>query len=113
MGGYLCASSMHFRVLTPSPLLSIVTERMVPGLDWSNVQTSTNFAYGTQVDTGVYLTNDSAAIVSGAWGLNQTVQATAHLPNFSGGEVELRLRTSLSAHKATGYEILWGGGGYC
>lgn len=81
----------------------------VEGLDWSNVSTTPGFARGQQSpDTGNY--NDSVALVTGAWGANQTVQATAR--NLTSGdnsvrEVEIRLRSTVTAHNSTGYEVFW------
>jgi hypothetical protein len=80
------------------------------GLDWANVRTTTNLAYGTQSGEGGY--DDSTALLSGNWGPNQTVQATIYTTNRQSGgifeEVELRLRSSISAHNCTGYEVLVG-----
>jgi hypothetical protein len=78
------------------------------GLDWSNIRTSAGLAYGTQDGVSGY--NDSIAALTGTWGQNQTVQATVHLklptpssPPYE--EVELWLRSTISAHSATGYEV--------
>ena len=80
------------------------------GLDWSNVQTtggSPGKAYGTQNGaTAEY--NDSIALLTGTWGPNQTVTATVYTTitgNSNFEEVELHVRSSLSAHNSTGYEI--------
>jgi uncharacterized repeat protein (TIGR02543 family) len=80
------------------------------GLDWCNVQTnggSPGLAYGTENGaTANY--NDSTALLTGTWGPNQTVQATVYTAiagNSNWEEVELRVRSSLSAHNCTGYEI--------
>lgn len=76
------------------------------GVDWANIQTSSGFAFGTESGTIRY--NDSTALLTGAWGPNQIVQATVHTVNQNDKiyeEVELRLRSSLSAHRATGYEV--------
>ncbi len=76
------------------------------GLDWSNIRTTPGLAFGTQTDTLEY--DDSTAILAGSWGANQTVQATVGVINQDSGlfeEVELRVRTSISAHNITGYEI--------
>jgi hypothetical protein len=48
--------------------------------------------------------------MTGNWGPNQTVQATVHSVNQSNNdsiveEVELRLRSSITPHRITGYEI--------
>ena len=74
------------------------------GLDWSNVQTTPGLAF--DVSGAGY--NDGTALLAGSWGPDQTAQATVRCKNPSSGiyqEVELRLRSSLSAHVATGYEI--------
>lgn len=76
------------------------------GLDWTNVAVSSGLAHGTQNGSVSY--NDSTALLTGTWGSNQTVQATVHVGtrptpgNYI--EVELRLRSNLSAHSCTGYE---------
>jgi hypothetical protein len=79
----------------------------VNGLNWSNVQTTAGFAFGTQGGSGG--TDDSTAVLSGNWGPNQSAQATVHFFNALAPpiyeEVELRLRTSISANSITGYEI--------
>lgn len=76
------------------------------GLDWTNVQTTTGLAFGTESGSGGY--DDSTAVVGGSWGANQMAQATAHTVNQNDNlyeEVELRLRTTITAHSITGYEI--------
>ena len=85
------------------------------GLDWTNVRTTPGFAFGTEIggnrpDPQKY--DDSTAILKGRWGPNQTAQATVRSvnPNQDGKvweEVELRLRSSLSPHNCTGYEIMF------
>ena len=52
--------------------------------------------------------DDSTAILAGAWSANQMAQAQVHTVNQTSSvfeEVELRLRTAISAHSITGYEI--------
>lgn len=81
------------------------------GLDWANVRTERGVAFGTESGTiktapGKY--DDSTALLAGAWSPDQTAQATVHSvhPNDKiSEEVELRLRSTLSPHRATGYEI--------
>ena len=78
------------------------------GIDWANIQTTPGLAFGTEKGTINY--DDSTALLSGTWGPDQTIQATVHSVNQQSNqnifeEVELRLRSSLSAHKATGYEV--------
>jgi len=79
------------------------------GFDWCNVDTKGNrpgLAYGTE--TGSIAYDDSTALLTGTWGPNQSVQATVYTTvtgNSNFEEVELRVRSSLSAHNCTGYEI--------
>jgi hypothetical protein len=77
------------------------------GLDWSNVSTTPGLARGQQTPDGVTLYNDSIALLTGSWGANQTVQATVHTVNQNDSineEVEIRLRSTVTAHASTGYE---------
>lgn len=76
------------------------------GLDWADVRTSPGLAYGTQTDTIQF--DDSTAELTGTWGPDQSAWATVHTVNQSSAlfeEVEIRLRTTISAHSITGYEI--------
>lgn len=77
------------------------------GLDWTNVQTTSALAFGTESGSGGY--DDSTAVLTGTWSADQTVQATVHTLNQKTDpvfeEVELRLRTTIIAHAITGYEI--------
>lgn len=76
------------------------------GFDWTNVSTTTGLAIGTESGTNGY--DDSTAVLTGRWGATQTAQATVHTVNQKRGifqEVELRLRTTITAHSITGYEI--------
>jgi hypothetical protein len=85
------------------------------GLDWTDVRTTPGFVFGTEIggnrpDPQKY--DDSTALLKGTWGPNQTVQATVRSvnPNQDGKvweEVELRLRSSISPHKCTGYEVMF------
>jgi hypothetical protein len=83
------------------------------GLDWADVQTTSGFAFGTEsggTRPAPQKYDDSAALLTGAWGPDQTAQATVRAVNQNDRiyeEVELRLRSALSPHKATGYEILF------
>jgi hypothetical protein len=82
------------------------------GLDWANIRTAAGFAFGIEIG-GVRPApqkyDDSTALLTGAWGPDQMAQATVHAVNPQDDkiyeEVELRLRSTLSPHKATGYEI--------
>ncbi len=79
------------------------------GLDWSNVSTTSGLAFGRQSGSNGY--DDSTALLNGTWRPDQSVTATVHSVNQTGGsvyeEVEIRLRSSLSAHSCTGYEITY------
>jgi len=62
-------------------------------------------AFGTQTGSS----GQSTAVLAGAWAFNQSVEATAYItsvPLKAGSEeVELRLRSTVSADINTGYEI--------
>jgi hypothetical protein len=76
------------------------------GLDWANVMTRQGLAIGRQSGGMGY--DDSTALLTGNWEADQTAQATVYSINQDDtayAEVELRLRSSLSAHRNTGYEI--------
>jgi hypothetical protein len=78
------------------------------GLDWTNVQTTTNKAFGTQPGNSPNPFNDSTAVVTGSWANDQSAQATVYVTSAPGSccaEVELRLRTTITAHSITGYEF--------
>jgi hypothetical protein len=85
------------------------------GLEWTDVRTTPGFAFGTEIggnrlDPQKY--DDSTALLKGTWGPNQTLQATVRSvnPNQDGKvweEVELRLRSSISPHNCTGYEVMF------
>lgn len=85
------------------------------GLDWTDVRTTPGFAFGTEFGghrPAPQKYDDSTAILKGTWGPNQTVQATVRSmnPNQDGKvfeEVELRLRSSISPHNCTGYEVMF------
>ena len=77
------------------------------GLDWTNVQTTPGLAFATESGSGGY--DDSTAVLAGTWNADQMAQAVVHSvkqkanPTFE--EVELRLRTTVTKHSITGYEI--------
>jgi hypothetical protein len=77
------------------------------GLDWTNVATVPGLAYGRETGSGGY--DDATALVRGKWGPDQSVTATVHSANQAGGdvyeEVEIRLRSSISANWNDGYEV--------
>lgn len=80
----------------------------VVGLDWRNARTTPGLAFGTQ--TGSNNLDDTVALLMGTWGPDQTVEATVYTVNQNANvteELELRLRSSLSANRCTGYEVLF------
>ena len=77
------------------------------GIDWYDVITKNGVAYGA-VSAGKY--TDPTALLTGAWGPNQTVKATVYSRNQTERyyqEVEIRLRSTLTPHSCTGYEVFW------
>ena len=85
------------------------------GLDWTDVRTTPGLAFGTEPGghrPAPQKYDDSTALLKGIWGPNQTVQATVHSVNPDRDnkvweEVELRLRSSISPHSCTGYEVMF------
>jgi hypothetical protein len=84
------------------------------GLDWADVRTTPGFAFGTEIGGDrpeLQKYDDSAALLTGHWGPNQTAQATVHRVNKDDDniyqEVELRLRSAISPRNATGYEVMF------
>ena len=79
----------------------------VPGSvapQWGNVQTASGFAFGVSLPTTY---GDPTAILTGTWGRDQTVQATIKVNNIPAqGEVELRLRSTITSNNIKGYEVL-------
>jgi hypothetical protein len=75
------------------------------GLDWSDISTTSGLAIG---HAGSVSYADATAILTGSWAADQTVTGNVHSVNQNDGcnqEVELRLRTSISPHSITGYEV--------
>lgn len=82
------------------------------GLEWSNVETTPGLAFGTQPGnaSGNATYADSSAVLTGTWGADQEATATVHVTNAPNSssifqEVEIRLRTNITANSITGYEI--------
>jgi hypothetical protein len=100
------------------------------GIDWADVIVRNAVAYGavTRMQTaerrieqgnldpkapdaapeGDY--DDPTALLAGAWGKNQHVTATVFSKNPTEEyfqEVEIRLRSTLTPHRCTGYEVFW------
>jgi hypothetical protein len=75
------------------------------GLDWHDVSTTPGLAIGHQSGSSY---TDGTALLTGAWGPTQTVEAVVHTVNQMDPcyqEVEMRLRSALDANSCTGYEI--------
>lgn len=82
-----------------------ITGRAV-GSDWADVVTTPGLAYGTQSGAQGY--DDAVALLTGTWTADQMAQATVRCTNRRDDayeEVELRLRSDLTLHASTGYEI--------
>jgi len=75
------------------------------GIDWHDVSTTPGLAIGHEQSASY---TDGTALLTGNWGPDQTAEAVVHSINQKDScfqEVELRLRSTLSAHVCTGYEI--------
>lgn len=84
------------------------------GLDWADVRTTPGFAFGTEIGgdrPAPQKYDDPTGLLTGTWRPAQTAQATVHRTNKDNDniyqEVELRLRSTLSPHNATGYEVMF------
>jgi hypothetical protein len=83
------------------------------GLDWADARTTPGFAFGTEIggkrpEPQMY--DDTAALLTGTWAPDQTAEAKVRSVNRSDKiweEVELRLRSAISPHKCTGYEVMF------
>ena len=77
------------------------------GLDWADVATTNRMAIG--LESGFTGYDDATALLTGTWGSNQMASAIVFATNRMSGnvyeEVEIRLRSSLSAHCCSGYEV--------
>jgi hypothetical protein len=79
------------------------TNGKTAALDWGDVSTTPDIAIG---HAGPARYADATALLTGTWAPDQSAEATVYAGKIFGSpEVELRLRSSLSAHVATGYEI--------
>lgn len=76
------------------------------GLDWSDMASASGLAYGVQ-RAGYY--NDPTALLTGPWAPNQKVSAVVGgvANDACSEEIELRLRSMISPHVNSGYEITW------
>ncbi|HTI72494.1 MAG TPA: hypothetical protein VMF06_21140 [Candidatus Limnocylindria bacterium] len=79
------------------------------GVDWADVAVTNGMAIGLESGSTGY--DDATALLTGIWGPNQTASATVFATHRMSGnvyeEVEIRLRSSLSPHRCTGYEVLF------
>jgi hypothetical protein len=67
-------------------------------------------AYGTELSSSTG-PDDSSAVLTGTWGPDQTVQGTIRHAAGAGNpnaEIEIRVRSSISAHVNSGYEVNFG-----
>ena len=73
------------------------------GLDWGHVSTAHGRAVGY---AGKAPFADPVALLAGEWSPNQMVEVVVDKRRtYTAPEVSMRLRSSLSAHRCTGYEI--------
>jgi hypothetical protein len=80
------------------------------GLDWVNCEIYQGVTYGLQTNFGY---DDSTALLNGTWRSNQLGSAVLTRPSSANVEVEIRLRSTISAHVNKGYEVLFqANGGY-
>jgi hypothetical protein len=99
------------------------------GIDWADVVTEQGGAHGGRVKVGARERraeqgnleggeaaapegdyDDPTAVLTGSWGPNQFVKATVFSRNQTSDlfqEVEIRLRSAISAHSCSGYEVFW------
>jgi hypothetical protein len=73
---------------------------------WGNVQTTPGLAFGVSEPTQF---GDPTAVLTGSWTADQAAQATAMIRKAPTGacchEAEVRLRTTISSRRITGYEV--------
>lgn len=74
------------------------------GLDWSDIGTTGNHTYSTQLRPSYA---DATAILTGTWGSYQTVTVVASITSGNTAEIAIRVRSTVSAHVNSGYEIGW------
>jgi hypothetical protein len=79
------------------------------GLDWNDMQVANpGRCYGRQNLDNVGTTKDGHAILKGTFSPDQFGELTTYLDSLTGTvspEVEIRLRSAVSAHSSTGYEV--------
>jgi hypothetical protein len=77
------------------------------GLDWSDMGTVSGHTFGIVRAPGY---DDPTALLTGTWEPDQMAQGVVFSMNQQdtpNQEVELRLRSALTGHVCTGYEIYW------
>jgi hypothetical protein len=77
------------------------------GLDWTNVSTTPRHAHGEAMSVAYA---DPTALLAGGWAPDQAAEAKVYTVNQNDDlyqEVELRLRSAISPHSITGYEVFW------
>jgi hypothetical protein len=75
------------------------------GLDWHDMSTTPGLAIGHQSGSSY---TDGTALLTGTWGPTQSAEAVVHAVKPQDDcyqEVELRLRSALTPHSCSGYEI--------
>lgn len=77
------------------------------GLDWTNCSSEGGLAIGHEVGASA---TDATSVLTGAWKADQDITAVVHTINQVDGcfqEAEMRLRTVITPHSITGYEVSW------
>ncbi len=73
------------------------------GIDWDSISTTPGLAIGT---AGPKRFADATALLTGSWAPTQTAEAVVlKKSDFHYPEISLRLRSAMSAHNCSGYEI--------
>ena len=80
------------------------------GLAWADFQSTPGLAFGKQPGNSSPPYDDSIALVTGTWAANQQVEAVVKTVNQNDSiveELEIRLRSTITANSSTGYECLF------
>ena len=83
---------------------------LATGLEWTDVQTTTNQAYSTRTSNVEPPYADSMADIQwGSFGANQSACVIAYINTAESpdAEIEIRLNMTITANNATGYEFNW------
>ena len=76
------------------------------GIDWSDCRSTPGLGFGTEPQSVDF--NDTTCVMAGTWKATQQAQGTVRVVTSDSAtfeEVEIRLRTTISAHSITGYEF--------